>query len=71
MDRAAAIKGVSGMLAGDQFPLEFGMRINPDMLGVDGRVLLPPVVVCRSGKDVKINQGPWNMKSEKLREMKS
>jgi len=67
-DRMAAIKGVSGMLGGDRFPLGFGMRISPEMLTVDGRVLLPPTVACRSGKDVRANQGVWNMKAEKYRE---
>jgi len=56
-DRAGAVREVGASLAQDKFPQGFGMKINPEMLDVEGRILETPSVMCRSGKDVGARLG--------------
>ncbi|KXJ89668.1 ribonuclease H-like domain-containing protein [Microdochium bolleyi] len=46
--------------------LEFGVRVDKELLAVKGRELPKPTVQYHGGKDARLSEGSWNMKEVKV-----
>lgn len=52
--------------SGDPYALEFGIRVNPEMMTVNARVLDPPKLLYGNRKETIPRGGAWNMRGTKV-----
>ncbi|ORY30401.1 Piwi domain-domain-containing protein [Naematelia encephala] len=63
-ERAGMIRQWRSNLNYDALPKlkAWGMEVNPKMMQVTGRVLIPPMITYGGGKTLRANNGGWNLK---------